>query len=59
MKNTNKLNAHEEVVNFDQEGNLVVNKETSMSKKLVARRAIEAYQERKDLEQSLEHYYFE
>jgi|TARA_B100001059_G_C17429652_1_gene377370 predicted RND superfamily exporter protein len=48
-----------EAVSFDQNGNVVVNKETSMSKKLVARRAIEAHLEKKRLEQDLEAYSFE
>ena len=48
-----------EAVSFDQNGNVVVNKETSMSKKLVARRAIEAHLEKNRLEQDLEAYSFE
>ena len=54
-----KFEAHEEVVSFDQEGNVVVNKESHMSKKLMARRAIEAHRERKRLESELEDYYYE
>jgi hypothetical protein len=54
-----KLENHDEVVSFDQEGNVVVNKETQMSKKLMARRAIEAHLERKRLEKDLEAYYFD
>ena len=54
-----KTNSHAEAVSYDQDGNMVVNKDTSMPKKLVARRAIEAYLERKELEQDLEHYCFD
>ena len=54
-----KFEGHEEVVSFDQEGNVIVNKESQMSKKLMARRAIEAHLERKRLERDLEKYYFE
>lgn len=54
-----KFEAHEEVVSFDGKGNVVVNKESQMSKKLMARRAIEAHLERKRLERDLENYYFE
>lgn len=49
----------EQVVSFDKEGNVVVNKESSASNKLMARRAIEAHLERKTLEKDLEEYYFE
>lgn len=49
----------EESVAIDQEGNLIVNKEANMSKKLIARRAVEAYREKKALEQDLESYYFD
>ncbi len=49
----------EQVVSFDQEGNVIVNKESSASNKLMARRAIEAHLERKSLEKDLEEYYFE
>ena len=49
----------EEIVTFATNGNVVVNKETSASKKLMARRAIEAHLERKRLEKDLEAYYFE
>lgn len=54
-----KFESHEEVVSFDQEGNVVVNKESQMSKKLMARRAIEAHLERKRLEKDLDDYYFD
>lgn len=56
---TNTKVSNEEVVSIDQNGNVVVNKETSVSKKLLARRAIEAHLESKQLEQSLEDYYFD
>ncbi len=49
----------EESVSIDQEGNLVVNKEANMSKKLIARRAVEAYLEKKQLEKDLESYYLD
>lgn len=54
-----KFESHEEVVSFDQQGNVVVNKETHMSKKLMARRAIEAHRERKRLESDLEYLFDE
>ncbi len=57
------LTAHEksieQVVSFDKEGNVVVNKESSASNKLMARRAIEAHLERKILERDLNEYSFE
>lgn len=57
------LSAHEksveQVVSFDKEGNVVVNKESSASNKLMARRAIEAHLERKTLEKDLNEFYFE
>ncbi len=49
----------EQVVSFDKEGNVVVNKESSASNKLMARRAIEAHLERKTLEKDLDEYYFD
>ena len=49
----------EQIVSFDKEGNVVVNKDSSASNKLMARRAIEAHLERKTLEKDLEEYYFE
>lgn len=58
MKNA-KSNTHDEAVSFDKNGNVVVNKETAMSKKLMARRAIEAHLERKQLERELEMYCFD
>jgi len=39
-----------ELVNFDNEGNIIVSKHTEASAKLVARRAIEAHLERKRLQ---------
>ncbi len=57
------LSAHEksieQVVSFDKQGNVVVNKESSASNKLMARRAIEAHLERKMLERDLNEYSFE
>jgi hypothetical protein len=57
------LSAHEksveQVVSFDKEGNVVVNKKSSASNKLMARRAIEAHLERKSLEKHLDEYSFE
>jgi len=58
-----KLSTHEksieQVVSFDKEGNVIVNKNSSASNKLMARRAIEAHLERKSLEKDLDEYYFE
>lgn len=59
MSHENKSEAHQQVVSFDQKGNVVVNKEAQISKKLMARRAIEAHLERKELERDIERYYFE
>jgi hypothetical protein len=57
------LSAHEksieQVVSFDKEGNVVVNKKSSASNKLMARRAIEAHLERKSLEKHLHEYCFD
>ncbi len=57
------ISAHEksieQIVSFDKEGNVVVNKESSASNKLMARRAIEAHLERKTLEKDLNEYSFE
>lgn len=58
MEAAMKVNSHDETVSFDQEGNVVINKETSMSKKLMARRAIEAHLERKHIDKKFEDYYF-
>ncbi len=59
MSASSKVSAHEEIVSIDQNGNVVVNKESSASKKLLARRAIEAHLESKQLERNLEEYYFD
>ncbi len=40
----------EDLVNFDENGNVVVKKHSEASNKLIARRAIEAHLERKRLE---------
>lgn len=45
-----KDQASEELVNFDKKGNIVVCKKTESSAKLVARRAIEAHLERKNMQ---------
>jgi hypothetical protein len=42
--------AKTELVNFDTNGNIVVNKRDEKSAKLVARRAIEAHLERKKMQ---------
>lgn len=47
---TIKDKASAELVNFDTKGNLVVCKKTEASAKLVARRAIEAHLERKQMQ---------
>ena len=54
-----KYESHDEVVSFDQDGKVVVNKEAQMSRKLMARRAVEAHLERKRLEKDLEDYYLD
>lgn len=54
-----KINAHDEVVSFDKKGNVVVNKDSGTSKKLIARRAVEAHLERKRLERDLDQYCFD
>ncbi len=41
--------APKELVNFDTEGNVIVDKSSDASSKLVARRAIEAHLERKSM----------
>lgn len=58
MEAAKKVNS-DETVTFDKNGNVVVNKESTAPKKLMARRAIEAHLERKVLEKDLEAYYFE
>lgn len=59
MSASRKVSAPEETVSIDQNGNVVVNKDSSASKKLLARRAIEAHLESKQLERNLEEYYFD
>ena len=54
-----QLRANNKEVVHEEEGNVVVNKESSASNKLMARRAIEAHLERKTLEKDLDEYYFE
>ena len=39
-----------ELVNFDTNGNIVISKDENVSQKLLARRAIEAHLERKDMQ---------
>lgn len=48
----------EDLVNFDEKGNVVVKKNTDASSKLVARRAIEAHSERKRLDKDIDEYYW-
>ena len=45
-----KDQASEELVNFDEQGNIIVCKDTEASAKLIARRAIEAHLERKKMQ---------
>ncbi len=45
-----KKKAKLELVNFDTQGNVVVCKDAEASSKLVARRAIEAHLERKNMQ---------
>jgi hypothetical protein len=40
----------EELVNFDTKGNIIVSKTSEASTKLIARRAIEAHLERKNMQ---------
>jgi hypothetical protein len=49
MARTAKHNTQTELVNFDTQGNVVVDKSSDASAKLVARRAIEAHLERKSM----------
>lgn len=56
MTAKNNSGAHEEIVSFDKNGNLTINKETQSSKKLLARRAIEAHLEKKRFEEDLDYY---
>ena len=53
MFDNDENQTHEETVSFDQQGNIVVNKDSHASKKLVARRAIEAIQERRSIERAM------
>lgn len=59
MTNSAISNTNEQAVSFDQQSKIVVNKETSSSKKLTARRAIEDHLERKQLERELDMYCFD
>ena len=54
MEAATRFESHEDVVNFDLNGNVVVNKNSQMCRKLMARRAIEAHLERKRLEHNLD-----
>lgn len=47
--------SHEEIVSFDKNGNLNINKESQSSKKLLARRAIEAHLEKKRFEEAFDY----
>ncbi len=58
MTAKNKSIAYEEIVSFDQDGKMTVNKDAQSSKKLVARRVIEAHLEKKRLEQDFDDYFF-
>lgn len=55
MTEKNTSGAHEEIVSFDKNGNLTINKEAQSSKKLLARRAIEAHLEKKRFEEDLDY----
>ncbi|MDO6683422.1 MULTISPECIES: PA3496 family putative envelope integrity protein [unclassified Oceanobacter] len=57
MSAITKLESHEQVVTFDSQGKVVVNKTSKVSSKVIARRAIEAHSERKHLEQDFDRYY--
>lgn len=59
MENGIKFESYDEVVSFNKQGKVVVNKESNASKKLVARRAIEAHLERKRLERTTDEYFFD
>ncbi len=50
--------SHEEVVRFDHQGNMVINRNHQQPRKLVARRVIEAHRERRCLERELDEYDF-
>ena len=51
MFDSDENQTYEETVSFDQKGNVVVNKDSHASKKLVARRAIEALEEQRALKE--------
>lgn len=51
MFDSDENQTYEETVSFDQKGNIVVNKDSHASKKLVARRAIEALEEQRALKE--------
>lgn len=51
MFDNDENQSYEETVSFDQQGNIVVNKESHASKKLVARRAIEALEEKRAMKE--------
>ncbi len=53
-----QFKSHEEVVSFDGQGNVVINRESQQSPKLIARRVIEAHRERRRLERELDEYDF-
>lgn len=59
MLDQDENSTYEETVSFDQQGNIIVNKDCHASKKLVARRAIEAIQERRRIERAMETYDFD
>ncbi len=40
----------QELVNFDTQGNIIISKDSEASAKLIARRAIEAHLERKNMQ---------
>lgn len=55
---TDPFKPHEKTVWFDEEGNVVINRDTQQSRKLLARRVIEAHRERRRLERELDEYDF-
>ncbi len=55
---TGRTQSHKAAVEFDEAGNLVVNHDCQQSRKLIARRVIEARHERRSLERSLDEYDF-
>lgn len=48
----------DDAVTFSEDGDIIINADANCSKKLTARRAIEAYKERKELEKYLDDFYF-